>query len=107
MAALVPDTFVLIIGRLVLVLVLGVGVASVATPHYGAENAQAHVRGRFVSLYRRAWAWRRGGESDQGEDPGARHTFLLFAGCCVVTFVYVDWFLRETKGKTHEEVQKT
>jgi MFS family permease len=30
-------------------------------------------------------------------------TFLLFAGFCVVTFVYVRWF-PETKGKTLEEV---
>jgi MFS family permease len=33
-------------------------------------------------------------------------TFLLFAGFCVVTFVYVRWFLPETKGKTLEEVQE-
>jgi sugar porter (SP) family MFS transporter len=33
-------------------------------------------------------------------------TFLLFAGFCVVTFVYVRWFLPETKGKTLEQVQK-
>jgi len=33
-------------------------------------------------------------------------TFLLFAGFCVVTFVYVRWFLPETKGKTLEEVQR-
>jgi MFS transporter, SP family, galactose:H+ symporter len=32
-------------------------------------------------------------------------TFLLFAGFCVVTFVYVRWFVPETKGKTLEEVQ--
>jgi hypothetical protein len=38
----------------------------------------------------------------------SRHqgTFLLFAGFCVVTFVYVRWFLPETKGKTLEEVQE-
>jgi MFS transporter, SP family, galactose:H+ symporter len=50
--ALAPDTFVLVIGRLVLG--AGVGVASVAAPLYGAENAPAHVRGRFVSLYQMA-----------------------------------------------------
>jgi len=33
-------------------------------------------------------------------------TFLLFAGFCVVTFMYVRWFLPETKGKTLEEVQR-
>jgi sugar porter (SP) family MFS transporter len=33
-------------------------------------------------------------------------TFLLFAGFCVVTFVYVRWFLPETKGMTLEEVQE-
>jgi sugar porter (SP) family MFS transporter len=50
--ALSPNTFVLVIGRLVLG--AGVGVASVAAPLYGAENAPAHVRGRFVSLYQMA-----------------------------------------------------
>jgi MFS transporter, SP family, galactose:H+ symporter len=50
--ALAPDTFVLVLGRLVLG--AGVGVASVAAPLYGAENAPAHVRGRFVSLYQMA-----------------------------------------------------
>ncbi len=50
--ALAPSTFVLVIGRLVLG--AGVGVASVAAPLYGAENAPAHVRGRFVSLYQMA-----------------------------------------------------
>jgi MFS transporter, SP family, galactose:H+ symporter len=50
--ALAPDTFVLVIGRLVLG--AGVGVASVAAPLYGAENAPANVRGRFVSLYQMA-----------------------------------------------------
>ena len=50
--ALAPNTFVLVIGRLVLG--AGVGVASVAAPLYGAENAPAHVRGRFVSLYQMA-----------------------------------------------------
>ncbi|HEY5384793.1 MAG TPA: sugar porter family MFS transporter, partial [Acidimicrobiales bacterium] len=50
--ALAPDTFVLVIGRLVLG--AGVGVASVAAPLYGAESAPANVRGRFVSLYQMA-----------------------------------------------------
>jgi SP family galactose:H+ symporter-like MFS transporter len=50
--ALSPNTVVLVIGRLVLG--AGVGVASVAAPLYGAENAPAHVRGRFVSLYQMA-----------------------------------------------------
>ena len=50
--ALSPNTFALVIGRLVLG--AGVGVASVAAPLYGAENAPAHVRGRFVSLYQMA-----------------------------------------------------
>ena len=50
--ALSPDTFVLVIGRLVLG--AGVGVASVAAPLYGAESAPARVRGRFVSLYQMA-----------------------------------------------------
>ena len=50
--ALSPNTFVLVIGRLLLG--AGVGVASVAAPLYGAENAPAHVRGRFVSLYQMA-----------------------------------------------------
>ena len=50
--ALAPDTAVLVVGRLVLG--AGVGVASVAAPLYGAENAPARVRGRFVSLYQMA-----------------------------------------------------
>jgi MFS transporter, SP family, galactose:H+ symporter len=33
-------------------------------------------------------------------------TFPLFAGFCGVTFVYVRWFLPETKSKTPEEVQE-
>jgi Sugar (and other) transporter len=33
-------------------------------------------------------------------------TFQLFAGFCVVTFVYVRWFLPETKVKSLEQVQK-
>ena len=50
--ALSPGTFVLVVGRLVLG--AGVGIASVAAPLYGAENAPARVRGRFVSLYQMA-----------------------------------------------------
>lgn len=50
--ALAPDTGVLVVGRLILG--AGVGLASVAAPLYGAENAPAHVRGRFVSLYQMA-----------------------------------------------------
>jgi MFS transporter, SP family, galactose:H+ symporter len=50
--ALAPDTAVLVVGRLVLG--AGVGIASVAAPLYGAENAPARVRGRFVSLYQMA-----------------------------------------------------
>ncbi len=47
--SLAPGTTVLVVGRLVLG--AGVGVASVAAPLYGAENAPARDRGRFVSLY--------------------------------------------------------
>jgi hypothetical protein len=36
----------------------------------------------------------------------AEGTFQLFAGFCVVTFVYVRWFLPETKVKSLEQVQK-
>jgi sugar porter (SP) family MFS transporter len=50
--ALSPNTTVLVIGRLVLG--AGVGIASVAAPLYGAENAPARTRGRFVSLYQMA-----------------------------------------------------
>ena len=50
--ALAPDIAVLVVGRLVLG--AGVGIASVAAPLYGAENAPARVRGRFVSLYQMA-----------------------------------------------------
>jgi MFS family permease len=50
--SLAPDTFVLVVGRLVLG--AGVGIASVAAPLYGAENAPAQQRGRFVSLYQMA-----------------------------------------------------
>ncbi len=50
--ALAPDTVVLVVGRLVLG--GGVGIASVGAPLYGAENAPARVRGRFVLLYQMA-----------------------------------------------------
>ncbi|WP_327010471.1 sugar porter family MFS transporter [Dactylosporangium sp. NBC_01737] len=44
-----PSTWVLVVGRLVAG--VGVGVASVAAPLYAAEMAPARLRGRFVSLY--------------------------------------------------------
>ena len=47
--ALAPGTVVLVVGRLVLG--VGVGIASVAAPLYGAENAPARLRGRYVSVY--------------------------------------------------------
>jgi SP family galactose:H+ symporter-like MFS transporter len=50
--ALAPGTGILVAGRLVLG--AGVGIASVAAPLYGAENAPARDRGRFVSLYQMA-----------------------------------------------------
>ena len=50
--ALAPNTVILVLGRLVLG--AGVGLASVAAPLYGAENAPARLRGRFVSLYQMA-----------------------------------------------------
>jgi MFS transporter, SP family, galactose:H+ symporter len=50
--SLAPGTVVLIMGRLVLG--VGVGVASVAAPLYGAENAPTRDRGRMVSLYQMA-----------------------------------------------------
>lgn len=50
--SLAPGTGVLVVGRLVLG--AGVGIASVAAPLYGAENAPAKYRGRFVSLYQMA-----------------------------------------------------
>lgn len=49
MESLAPGTGLMIAGRLVLG--AGVGIASVAAPLYGAENAPARDRGRFVSLY--------------------------------------------------------
>ncbi len=33
-------------------------------------------------------------------------TFLLFAGFCALTFVYVRLFVPETKGRTLEEIQE-
>jgi MFS family permease len=33
-------------------------------------------------------------------------TFLLFAGFCLLTFIFVRWFVPETKGMTLEEVQQ-
>lgn len=50
--SLAPSTGVLVVGRLVLG--AGVGIASVAGPLYGAENAAARDRGRMVSLYQMA-----------------------------------------------------
>ena len=50
--ALAPGTVTLVIGRLVLG--VGVGIASVAAPLYGSENAPARLRGRYVSLYQMA-----------------------------------------------------
>jgi sugar porter (SP) family MFS transporter len=50
--ALAPDTAILVCGRLVIG--LGVGVAAVAAPLYGAEMAPAAWRGRFVSAYQLA-----------------------------------------------------
>jgi MFS transporter, SP family, galactose:H+ symporter len=50
--SLAPGTGVLVVGRLVLG--AGVGIASVAAPLYGAENAPAQYRGRFVSMYQMA-----------------------------------------------------
>ncbi len=49
---LAPDTAVLVIGRMVIG--VGVGVAAVAAPLYAAEMAPAGVRGRFISLYQLA-----------------------------------------------------
>lgn len=50
--SLAPETAILIAGRLVIG--LGVGVAAVAAPLYGAEMAPAAWRGRFVSAYQLA-----------------------------------------------------
>ena len=50
--SLAPGIAILVIGRLVIG--LGVGVAAVAAPLYGAEMAPASWRGRFVSAYQLA-----------------------------------------------------
>ena len=50
--SLAPDTIILVAGRLVIG--LGVGVAAVAAPLYGAEMAPTAWRGRFVSAYQLA-----------------------------------------------------
>ena len=50
--SLAPEIAVLVIGRLVIG--LGVGVAAVAAPLYGAEMAPAAQRGRFVAAYQLA-----------------------------------------------------
>jgi SP family galactose:H+ symporter-like MFS transporter len=50
--AFTPDTVVLVAGRLIIG--LGVGVASVAAPLYAAELSPSDYRGRFVSSYQLA-----------------------------------------------------
>ncbi len=50
--ALAPDTVVLVAGRLIIG--VGVGVAAVAAPLYAAELAPSALRGRFVSAYQLA-----------------------------------------------------
>ena len=50
--SLAPGTVMLVLGRFVIG--LGVGVASVAAPLYAAEMAPAESRGRFVSTYQLA-----------------------------------------------------
>ena len=52
--ALAPDTLILVSGRLIVG--IGVGVAAVAAPLYAAELAPAALRGRFVSAYQLAVA---------------------------------------------------
>lgn len=52
MEAFAPGSTVLVIARLILG--AGVGIASVAGPLYGAENAAARDRGRMVSMYQLA-----------------------------------------------------
>ncbi len=47
-----PEAFVLVAGRLVIG--IGVGVAAVAAPLYAAELAPASLRGRFISSYQLA-----------------------------------------------------
>jgi MFS family permease len=49
---LAPGTLILIIGRLIVG--LGVGVAAVAAPLYAAELAPTRLRGRFISAYQLA-----------------------------------------------------
>ncbi|HUA77706.1 MAG TPA: MFS transporter, partial [Acetobacteraceae bacterium] len=50
--SIAPDTLVLVGGRLIIG--IGVGLAAVAAPLYGAELAPASWRGRFVSAYQLA-----------------------------------------------------
>jgi sugar porter (SP) family MFS transporter len=50
--SLAPATFVLVAGRLIIG--IGVGVAAVAAPLYAAELAPARLRGRFISSYQLA-----------------------------------------------------
>lgn len=38
---------------------------------------------------------------------GAAGTFWIYAGVCVAGFLYVQWRLPETKGKTLEEIEQT
>ena len=52
--AAAPDAVVLVLGRLVVG--VGVGVAAVAAPLYAAEMAPSSLRGRFVSTYQLAIA---------------------------------------------------
>ena len=52
--ALAPGTLVLVVGRLVVG--LGVGIAAVAAPLYAAELAPTSRRGRFISAYQLAVA---------------------------------------------------
>ena len=52
--ALAPDTIVLVGGRLIVG--LGVGIAAVAAPLYAAELAPTALRGRFISAYQLAVA---------------------------------------------------
>lgn len=39
------------------------------------------------------------------EDYGLHVPFFLFAASCILTAIYVIWFIPETKGKTLEEIQ--
>jgi MFS transporter, SP family, galactose:H+ symporter len=74
------------------------------------EVFPSHVRGRGVAVatavnWLAAWLVAQtfltlvGAITTQG-------TFLLFAGFCALTFIFVKWFVPETKGKTLEEVQQ-